>query len=246
MTIFQAFFLGLVQGLTEFLPVSSSGHLVIIQHLFKLSSPSAVFDIFIHSATALAVVTVVFGKLIKLKLRQIKLIIIASFPTAIIGLSLNSYINQLFSSLKLVGFALLITGGLLFSTKHLQGSSLKAKLNFKNTFLIGLAQVLAIIPGISRSGSTIVAGLHAGLSPATVFNFSFLLSLPAIFGAQLLQLNKLLSFPLSQLPNLLVGFITAFFSGLIALRILKKLIINSKFYYFGYYCFLLGLTILYL
>lgn len=243
MSFLQSLLLGLIQGLTEFLPVSSSGHLVIFQHLFELSESPVVFDILVHLATALAVIIVVFDSLIKITLKQIKILFLASLPAAIIGLLLNSQIETLFSSIKLVGFALLITSGILFSTRLIKKTTPK-KLNPKNSFLIGLSQTLAIIPGISRSGSTIVTGLHTGLSPTTAFNFSFLLSLPAIFGAQLLQLNKLVNLPPSQFPILLTGFLSAFISGFFALKLLKRFVINGKLHYFAYYCLILGLLII--
>ncbi len=243
MSLVQALLLGLIQGLTEFLPVSSSGHLVIFQHLLNLSKPPVVFDILVHLATSLAVIIVIFDSLVKITFKQIKIIILASLPAAITGLLLNSQIEPLFSSLKLVGFALLFTSALLFSTKLIKATK-NLKLTTNNSLLIGLAQAVSIIPGISRSGSTIVTGLHTGLSPITAFNFSFLLSLPAIFGAQLLQLNKLVALPLSQLPVLLAGFITAFISGLIALKLLKRFVINAKLHYFAYYCLILAALIL--
>ena len=252
MTIFQSLILGLIQGLTEFLPVSSSGHLVIFQHLLNLSEPPVVFDVLVHLATSLAIVIVLFKSLIKITAKQLTFIVMASIPAAILGLLLNSQIEQLFNSVKLVGFALLITSAFLFSTKlqpkadrPLNEKNQKSKLSFKNSILIGFSQALAIIPGISRSGSTIVTGLHTGLSPTTAFNFSFLLSLPAIFGAQLLQLDKLTSLPTSQYPSLIVGFVTAFISGFFALKLLRRFVINGNLHYFGYYCLVLAaLTLL--
>jgi undecaprenyl-diphosphatase len=251
MTISQSIILGLIQGLTEFLPVSSSGHLVIFQHLLNLSEPPVVFDVLVHLATSLAIIIVLFKSLIKITLKQITIIVVASLPAAIIGLLLNSQIEQLFSSLKLVSFALLITAAFLFSTK-LQPKADRPlddknkKINFKNSILIGFSQALAIIPGISRSGSTIVTGLHTGLSPSTAFNFSFMLSLPAIFGAQLLQINKLASLSSLELPSLIIGFITAFASGLLALNLLKRFVINGKLHYFGYYCLVLSALTLFI
>ena len=251
MTISQSIILGLIQGLTEFLPVSSSGHLVIFQHLLNLSEPPVVFDVLVHLATSLAIIIVLFKSLIKITLKQITIIVVASLPAAIIGLLLNSQIEQLFSSLKLVSFALLITAAFLFSTK-LQPKADRPlddknkKINFKNSISIGFSQALAIIPGISRSGSTIVTGLHTGLSPSTAFNFSFMLSLPAIFGAQLLQINKLASLSSLELPSLIIGFITAFASGLLALNLLKRFVINGKLHYFGYYCLVLSALTLFI
>ncbi|MEA3355348.1 MAG: undecaprenyl-diphosphate phosphatase [Patescibacteria group bacterium] len=242
MTLIQGLILGLIQGLTEFLPVSSSGHLVIVQNLFQLNKPPVVFDIFLHLATSLAVIIIIFNSLKKINLNQIKLILIASIPAGILGIFLNQRIESLFSSIKLVGYSLITTGLILFSTKLI--SRKKSRLNPKKSFLVGLAQALAIIPGISRSGSTITAGLYQGLTPKNAFNFSFLISLPAIFGAQLLQLNKLNNLTPSELPVLAIGFLSAFISGLLSLKLLKKFVINSKLHYFGFYCLLLGTLLL--
>ncbi|MBU1085108.1 MAG: undecaprenyl-diphosphate phosphatase [Candidatus Beckwithbacteria bacterium] len=243
MTPFQGLILGLIQGLTEFLPVSSSGHLVITQNLFQLTEPPIIFDILVHLATSLAVIIVIFNYLKNINLTQIKLILIASIPAGVIGILLNQQIETLFSSLRLVSFSLIVTGLILFSTKKL--AKKKSSLNSKNSFFIGLAQALAIIPGISRSGSTITAGLHQGLTPKDAFNFSFLISLPAIFGAQLLQLNKLGNLSSAELPTLAIGFFTAFISGLLALKTFKKLVIKGKLSYFGFYCLALGCIVLF-
>ena len=245
MTPIQGLILGLIQGLTEFLPVSSSGHLVIAQNLLKLTEPPVVFDVFVPLATALAVVIVIRETLKNINLDQIKLILIASIPAGVFGILLNQKIEELFGSLKLVGFSLIFTGLILFSTKKIrQGYTLTPKLNPKNSFLIGLAQALAIFPGISRSGSTITAGLHQGLTPKDAFNFSFLISLPAIAGAQLLQLNKLGSLSPKEFPVLAIGFLTALLSGVFALKLLKRFVVCGKLHFFGYYCFTLGFTIL--
>jgi len=243
MTLFQAVLLGLLQGLTEFLPVSSSGHLVIAQYYLGFTSPPVVFDVLVHVATALAVIIIMWPVIIKLNRRLVSLILLASFPAAFVGLFLNSQIETLFSSLTLVGLALLITSLILFLTKFIKKSS-PVKLSLQNTFIIGLFQALAIIPGISRSGSTISAGFFQGLKPQAAFNFSFLLSLPAILGAQLLQLNEVAQISPSAFPSLAIGFLTAFFSGLIALKFLKKIVIQAQLHWFSLYCFALGLFIL--
>lgn len=242
MTLAQGLILGLIQGLTEFLPVSSSGHLVIAQSLFQLKETPVIFDTLVHLATALAVIVVIFNSLKKISLEQVKLIIIASIPAGLAGLFLNQFIEELFSSVKLVGFALVVTSLVLFSTKKI--TKKLSKLNFKNSFVIGLAQSMAIIPGISRSGSTIVAGLHQGLTPQEAFNFSFLISLPAIIGAQLLQLNKLSTLSSSDIPTLAIGFATAFISGLIALKLLKRFVVSGKLHLFAYYCLTLAIITL--
>jgi len=240
MTFIQAFILGLVQGLTEFLPISSSGHLVIIQHIFKLTKPPVLFDIFVHLATALAVILVFWPVLIKLTKKYIFLIFIASLPAAVIGLLLNSQIESLFSSLKLVSLALFITGFLLFSIQFFIHKTKKNKPKLLDVFIIGCFQALAIIPGISRSGSTISSAVFMGLKPITAFNFSFILSLPAILGAQLLFLPELTAISSKQIPFLFTGFITALISGFFSLKFLKKIITKGKLNIFAYYCLTLA------
>lgn len=244
MTLIQALILGLLQGLTEFLPVSSSGHLVIAQHFFNLLTPPVLFDVLLHLATALAIIIVLWRQLLSLNKKTFGFILLASLPAGIIGVLLNSSIEALFSSVKLVAVALLVTALLLFLTRYFFSQAKSTRLTWKNTLLIGLFQALAIIPGISRSGSTISAGIFAKLKPELIFNFSFLLALPAIFGAALLQLKDLnFAGSLLDLP-LLIGFITAFISGLFALKLLKKFVSQGKFSFFAYYCLALGLTLL--
>lgn len=244
MTLIQALILGLLQGLTEFLPVSSSGHLVIAQHFFNLLTPPVLFDVLLHLATALAIIIVLWRQLLSLDKKTIGFILLASLPAGIIGVLLNSSIETLFSSVKLVAAALLVTALLLFLTRYFFSQASHTRLTWKNTLLIGLFQALAIIPGLSRSGSTISAGIFAKLKPELIFNFSFLLALPAIFGAVLLQLKDL-NFAGSWLDlPLLIGFITAFISGLFSLKLLKKFVSQGKFSFFAYYCLALGLTLL--
>lgn len=245
MTLLQGLLLGLLQGLTEFLPVSSSGHLVIAQNLFNLTESPVVFNILLHSATASAIVIVMWSSLKNLKLDLLKLLFLASLPAGVIGLLLNDKIENIFNSLPLVGLSLLLTATLLFISSKFLNQSQSAKLNPKNSLVIGFFQSLAIIPGISRSGSTIVAGLSQKLSPIQAFNFSFLLSLPAIAGAQLLHLKNLKAISSEQLPVFIVGFVSAFISGYFALKFLKQLVINGKLHYFGFYCLVLGLSILF-
>lgn len=245
MTLIQALILGLLQGLTEFLPVSSSGHLVIAQYFFGLLAPPVLFDVLLHLATALAIIVVLWRQLLSLDKKTLGFILLASLPAGVIGVLLNSSITALFSSVKLVAVALLVTALLLFLTRYFFSQAKSTRLTWKNTLLIGLFQAVAIIPGLSRSGSTISAGIFAKLQPELVFNFSFLLALPAIFGAALLQLKDLnFASSLLDLP-LLIGFITAFLSGLFSMKLLKKFISRGKFSFFAYYCLALGLILLF-
>jgi undecaprenyl-diphosphatase len=245
MSILEAALLGLLQGLTEFLPVSSSGHLVIAQSLLGFASPPVAFDILVHLATALVIVIVLWPSLIKLSRYFIALILLASLPAAVVGLWLNQVISELFSSPRLVASALLITASLLFSLTFFIKRAKRVQPRPVDALLIGLFQALAILPGVSRSGSTISAGIYSGLSPQTSFTFSFILALPAILGAQALQLPALIGSSSAQVPALIVGFFAAFVSGYFALKILKKLVISARLTPFAWYCLALSGLILF-
>lgn len=234
----EAVILGLVQGLTEFLPISSSGHLVLLQSILEVEY-GASFDVILHTGTLLATIIFFWAIIRKINTQYIKYLIIASIPAGILGFFLQGYLNQLFSSIYLVSFGLLITTYFLFSTRVKPKHS--NKLNNKTSLYIGLAQALAIIPGISRSGLTITLGLKQGIKQEQAFAFSFLLSIPAISAATLLNINDYL---LLQLDSSIVmaGFISAFFSGLIALSILRKIMLSAKLHLFGYYTGTLALV----
>jgi len=246
MTIFQAAFLGMIQGITEFLPVSSSGHLVIFQHLFALSTPPVMFDIEVHASTLLVVLVFFRHQLKRLTFSTLKSILLATIPVVILGMSLNSHTSLLFDSLNLVGLGLLVSSLFLFSTKHTvstkPATTPNQPISIRQALLIGLSQASAIIPGVSRSGSTISTGLKLKLSRQTAFEFAFLLSIPSILGALVLQLLTLdTSVPIDYLP-LIIGFLTAAPTGLLALTLLKRTLLKQKLYYFGFYC--LGLSML--
>ncbi len=246
MGLYQAFVLGLLQGLTEFLPVSSSGHLVIGQKLFNLSGPPVFFDILVHMGTLLSIVIYLRRRLFKFYFnpRHWPLIIIGSAPAALVGFFLNDYLTTVFDSLTLVGFCLLFTALLLFSTRLIKNNQKNLdQLTSKDSLAIGLLQALALLPGISRSGSTITVGLWRGLKHESAFLFSFLLGLPAMLGALALQLPDLSKNHIQLLPSLL-GLITATVSGLLALKILEKTLASRKLFYFAFYCLLVGFWIL--
>lgn len=246
MELYQAFVLGLFQGLTEFLPVSSSGHLVIGQKLFHLSQPPVFFDILVHMGTLLSIVIYLRRRLLKFYFnsRHWPLIIIGSIPAALAGFFLNDYLITVFDSLTLVGFCLLFTALLLFSTRLIKTNQKDLdQLTGRDALAVGLLQALALLPGISRSGSTITAGLWRGLKHESAFLFSFFLGLPAMLGAFILQLPDLSKNHIQLLPSLL-GLITALISGLLALKILEKILISRKLFYFAFYCLLAGFWIL--
>jgi undecaprenyl-diphosphatase len=247
-SIIEAIILGIIQGITEWLPISSSGHLVLLQNFFNIQPP-LIFDIMLHIGS-LFVIFIVFYKDIKKLIfgvlkgdkKQIKLfllLIIATIPIALIGFFLNDLIKSIFNDLRTVGFSLIFTSLLLFLTKIKRK---KRKLNIKNTFLIGIAQGLAILPGISRSGATISLGLIQGIEKKEIITLSFLMFIPAILGALLLEINNV-----SQINNiapLVIGTLTVIVTGFFSLRFLIKIIKKNKFHNFGWYCLGLGIIIL--
>ena len=243
MDIFTALILGTVQGLTEFLPVSSSGHLVLGRYLLtSYKEPGVVFEAFLHAGTLFAILYYFRKEIFKLSKKYVFYIILATLPAALFGYLFSPFFEGLFESPRLVGFALLATGFLNLMTDLKVDT--KRKLNYKNSIMIGFFQALAIIPGISRSGSTIFAGTRAGIKRENAAKFSFLLSVPAVLGANVLQFAKYGVSLEANAANYLVGFIFAFVAGYFAINTVIKVLKEKKFKYFAYYCFLVGITTL--
>lgn len=268
MEIHQAIILGLVQGLTEFLPISSSGHLVLVQHFFGLHEAEVVFDIGLHLGTLIAVlfyfrqdlasmVSALVDAMTKgLKkeitaakafenpdIRLAGLIVIGTLPTVVIGLAFHQIAETLFTSVALVGLALLVTGLLLWLTRILPSrNSVIGDFSLKMALIIGLVQGLAIIPGISRSGSTIATGLFLGLSREMSARYSFLLCIPAICGAAILNLKGLSSAETLPLTVLMTGMAVACVSGYLALSLLVFIVKKGQLFAFAPYCWILGLV----
>ncbi|UCG12324.1 MAG: undecaprenyl-diphosphate phosphatase [Deltaproteobacteria bacterium] len=265
MNIERAFFLGILQGLTEFLPVSSSGHLVLAQQLFGLKEPQLFFDVAVHVGTLLAVLLTFRADLLDMlrdcfkfllstrlrpsrirtsevsdSVRMVSMIVVGSLPTAVIGLLLRSVAESLFASIAVVGLSLWATGIVLFLSRwSRQGRDDLGTSSLAHAFLIGLAQGAAITPGLSRSGITITAGLLLGLSPELSFRFSFLLSIPAILGALALEVYHVGG----QYPEwhlVAAGFFSALLVGWAALWLLRALVGKGKLFYFAPYCLLVG------
>jgi undecaprenyl-diphosphatase len=245
MSYFQAIFLAIVQGLTEFLPLSSSGHLVILQKLFNFSEPPVFFDILVHVGTLMAIFFYFRKSLVKMTPKTLWLIIVGTIPAVIVGLFLQNYLDLIFNSLKLVGFTLLLTSLLLFSTKKIEKNKRQFnQLKWPDALFVGLFQALAILPGLSRSGSTIVAGLWRQFEQETAFQFSFFLAIPAILGALILQIPDLMTSPCSYPQQGFLGMIIAALVGYLSLRVLKKTLVKTKLWFFGFYCLILGLIVL--
>lgn len=270
-TYLQAIIMGLVQGLAEFLPVSSSGHLVLSKFILGAElGTSALFEILLHVGT-LAAVFVFYWKdvlnLIKEGLFLIKdifllifkrkkfelyverklvvFIIVASIPTAILGLLMEAFLEDLFlSSVIAVGFALLVTGTMLMMIRKMpKGQKTLEEMNGRDALTIGLVQGIATIPGISRSGSTVTAGIFCGMDKEFAFRFSFLMSIPAILGAAVLKLMDVDMADLAANAGpYAVGMIVSAVVGYASIRWLKNLIQKDQFHYFGYYCLAVGLV----
>lgn len=268
MEIYQAIILGVLQGLTEFLPVSSSGHLVLGQLYFGITESALAFDISVHMGTLAAVLVVYFsdiramlaavfaciGRVFSGKPADIRgdkhlvfilMILVGSVPTALIGLFLKQFEHVLFASSLLVGCMLITTGFILWTSRRFfQTDTAASPLDVKRAVLIGVGQGLAVMPGISRSGTTIAFGMFAGLDRTTAAKFSFLMSVPAIVGAELLSLRE--SFAMGQHIDsaMIWGTLAAFITGLAALKLLLKLVHTGKFHIFAPYCWLAGILAL--
>ena len=259
----QALILGLVQGLTEFLPVSSSGHLAIGREILGVqASEDLVFEVTVHAATVLATI-IVFRKqigrllagLFKFKYNDetdyILKICVSMIPVFVVGVFFKDYVEALFSSLYVVGGALLLTAALLFFSdrkSQTPASSLPAPrsgISWWQALVIGLGQAVAVIPGLSRSGTTISTGLLSGVRREDVAQFSFLMVIVPILGEAFLDVvgGDMASSTIGFLP-LAVGFVAAFLSGLFACKVMIALVKKAKLKWFALYCLLAGATTL--
>lgn len=241
--------LGIIQGVTEFFPISSSGHLVIFQGLFGIKEPQLAFDIFLHFGTLVAILIFFYKDIVALftkERRMFLLLIAASAPTFIIAVLFKHPVEKAFGSPRLVGLMLVITGLWLLVASGLAAYHNKRggtrDLGLGNSIFIGIAQGIAIFPGISRSGSTIGAGMAAGLEKEKAFRFAFLLAIPAILGACVFKARDITA-GLSgrEMICFMAGGITAMVTGLAAIRALLGIIKKDKFYIFGIYCIIVGM-----
>ncbi|UCB56834.1 MAG: undecaprenyl-diphosphate phosphatase [Candidatus Omnitrophota bacterium] len=236
-------FLGIIQGLTEFLPVSSSAHLVIFQELFGLSQDKVVLSIALHLGSLAALIVFLFKDIKRfLKPRIVSSILLATFVTAVIVILGQDYFESMFSSGRLI-LPLIVSGIILLSTKKFGGGLRGADdLKLADGFWLGLVQGLSVIPGLSRSGVTISTLLFRGVERETAFKFSFLASILAILGALFFKVKDFAS-PACFDRYMLFGFLGAFLSGLLALKVLLAIIRRARFYLFGYYCLALALVL---
>lgn len=249
MTIIEAVILGIIQGITEFLPISSSGHLVIGQKVLGIAIAGNVFEVVVHLGTLGSIFAIFWSDILQLlksfrsatSQKYIFALVIGTLPAVIIGFFFKNTISGAFENIRVVAITLILTGVILFTTKFIK---IKLKdVSISRGLLIGIAQAIAIIPGISRSGITISLGMHLGVAPEKAARFSFLLAIPAIAGAGFLTGLDLMSTSEPMLPwsILIVGFLSSLIVGWVSLKWLLGLIRSGKFYWFGVYCIFLGM-----
>lgn len=274
MTISSAILLGIVQGVAEFLPISSSGHLAVLQNLFDLSAGEdhLFFDVLLHLGTLISICVCYWGDIVAMvrevfivlrggrradgtpvqghlgAARLFLMIVVGTLPLFLV-LPINDKVEELYYITPFIGAALLLTGCMLFvSDKMAPGTRTERNMRFRDALTIGLCQCVATIPGLSRSGATITAGIATGLDRTFAMKYSFLLSLPAVLGANLLSFIKAIgeeSIEASLIPAYLLGMLAAMLSGIAAISLMKLIAKKSKFGWFAYYCWGAGvLTII--
>ena len=264
--------LGLVQGLSEFFPISSSGHLVILKYFLKVDLPGAAFEAFLHFGTILAVIVLFNGEIKKIilsffgsiralfqgkKINHIFLndpfskfawlLIISTIPAAIIGYSLNDYFESLFDKPVITSLMLFVTGCIIWvGNKYYKGGNRNVQnMTGMDALFIGFAQAIAIIPGISRSGMTVLAGLSKKFSRDFAAKYSFILSVPIILGATIFKIKEIIFLDV-QISMMLLSGITAFISSYGAMRIFLAILKKDKMYYFSYYLWIISAVTFYL
>jgi len=260
MTIFESIFLGAVQGITEFLPVSSSGHLIVLRNLIGLKEIPLLFDILLHFSTLLVVIIVFRSRIAQLlialyrllrsgaaaeereNLKLVFLILSATAATAVVGFLILPLEDFLVGSPRFVSIFFIITGALLFLSRYFKGKQGYLQMSVVKGAFIGLAQGLGVLAGISRSGITISAALLCGLERKRAGEFSFLISIPAILGALILQIKDAGDlFAVVNPPVLLAGLVSSFIVGFFSLLLLLRLINRGKIYLFSYYLIPVGI-----
>lgn len=254
MTWWQGIVLGIVQGLTEFLPISSSGHLVVAQAAVGLRVPGVLVEVSLHLATLLAVMLVYRQRIWELAVGAVRqdraalaylgLLALGSIPAGVVGILFADWFERAFDSMLLVGFNFLVTGAVLWSTRWVPGAAGRGEPTALGAVGVGCAQALAVLPGISRSGTTIAAGLWIRVDPVDAAEYSFLLAVPAIGGAAVLQIPNVANGAVAAVGAgpLLSGFAAALVSGVVAIRALVLLLRRRAFHRFAPYCICLGLV----
>ena len=254
----QALLLGIIQGLTEFLPISSSGHLVIFERILGFEGDNLTFAIAVHAATVLSIITVFGYEILKLikgmfkfqwndETKYISKLLLSMIPVAIVGVFCKDYVDAIFGSgLILVGIMLLLTAAFLMFSHYVKPRE-KQNISFKDAFIIGIAQAVAIFPGLSRSGTTIATGLLLGNKKENVTRFSFLMLIIPVLGQATLDLMRG-GFSITQsgisTSSLIIGFLAAYIFGTIACKWMLSIVRKGKLIYFAYYCIVIALIII--
>jgi len=249
--------MGLLQGVTEFLPVSSSGHLVLGKYFLDIHTPGAVLEVVLHLGTLGSILVYYRRELVELlknslgdpegKPRKYLLAIVLSMiPAGLVGVFFEDGIDNLFHDPHLVAVALMVTGGVLLSTRFIRPGAPRT-ITLGTAMIIGIAQSIAIIPGISRSGMTIATGLLLGLSSEEAAKFSFIMSIPVLAGAGMLKFGEALTLASdSNRVVLAIGFLAAFLAGWVAISLLVKLVVQHRLWAFALYCIPLGMITFFL
>ncbi len=238
----KSIIMGLIQGLTEFLPVSSSGHLVVMKNLLHIGEKGIEWEVFLHLGTFLSIILYFNKRIINyLKPKPLLLIIIGTIPAGIVGYLFKSNVESTFSNYIFTIPAFLFTGVILFLTKFTKGE--RKELNYRDAILIGCAQAIALLPGVSRSGMTISTALFLGLGFYSAFEFSFMLAIPALAGAFILETSKM-NFSNLHISPIIVGTTVAFLSGLFALYLLDRILKIRRLYLFSFYVWFISFLLM--
>lgn len=269
MSLITAIILGIFQGIAEFLPISSSGHLVILQTIFDANQGDIFLPVMLHLGTLISIVIVFYKDIAAIVVASLQIIsevftkkkivldtepkklaimvLIGTIPTGLIGILFEDFFTGLYKSLVAVGIALIVTGFLLMiSEKTNSGKKGLRDMSILDAIIVGIFQGFAIIPGISRSGSTIVGGLFRGFNTKLATKFSFLMAIPAILGATLLEAVKVITGnnPIAFSTPLFIGVFLSAMTGVIAIKVLIKALEKGKLYYFSYYVWAVGLILI--
>ncbi len=262
-TLLKYLFLGLLQGFTEPIPISSSGHLVLAQYFMGIETRSLSFELLVNAASLLAVLIIYKEDIIRLAKNGVSFIatrnaesksdfmfivylVVATIPAGVIGVLFNDVISEVLKGVHIVGITLIITGVALFLIRNLRGRKQDGDITLKDSIIVGLAQAVALIPGISRSGATIVASMGIGMKPETALRFSFLLYIPVSLGGTLLSITDIANDPnLSQLFIPYLGaFIVSFIASYFSLKWFMGIMARGNLVYFSIYCFIIGAAVL--
>ena len=262
-TLLKYLFLGLLQGFTEPIPISSSGHLVLAQHFMGIQTRSLSFELLVNAASLLAVLIIYREDIIRLAKNGVSFIatrnpesksdfmfivylVVATIPAGVIGVLFDDVISEVLKGVHIVGITLIVTGIALFLIRNLRGRKQDGDITLKDSTIVGLAQAVALIPGISRSGATIVASMGIGMKPETALRFSFLLYIPVSLGGTLLSITDIANDPnLSQLFIPYLGaFIVSFIASYFSLKWFMGIMARGNLVYFSIYCFIIGAAVL--